>query len=316
MRTLTFGRRTVAVSTGTESWPALDGFLHRATTGMPGTLPHFTLHIVAGSDAALVVDDRSRSVTLTVPAARLHGPPDPSLHIGVLQAAARCLALVDRGEGCALLHGSAVDTPAAGGVAVLDGGAGAGKTSLALAVAAAGGHLLVDEFLLADTSARELTVAPSPRLPWHVRADMAPWLTPNRPSARLHHPDDLQLASTRPGEVPIAAILVPDPSRQPGEAIAVEPLDRRTLLRPAVHDHRSKLLDPRLDHVSLFSSPGQILSATGGVLAARHRRDDTGRALDHLAGIPTFLIGLGRPDEIGIAARTSLAVLHDELAPT
>jgi hypothetical protein len=314
MRVIRFGNRTVAVSTVTEDWSAVRSFLRRVTVRAPGTTPDLTLRIAAGADASLVVDEPARTAVLTVPETRRTGSPEPALHIGILQAAARCLALVVDHRACALLHGSAATGPSGRGVAVLDGGTGGGKTSLALALAAAGGQLVVDEFLLATITPAGLTMSPSVCLPWHVRSDMAPVLTPDAVATRLHLPDDLPFETSAAGDVPITAILVPDLDRRAGEVVPVEPRQVRRLLRPAVCDHRAKLLDPRLDHVSLFSAPQQITISPGVPPATGDRATGDERVLGLLAAIPTFVVGLGRPDDLAGAARAALDVLDREMS--
>lgn len=316
MTAIRFGDLTVAVSTGADDWPALCAFLTRVSESAPDATPDLTLHIAPGTRAALVMDEASRLASLTLPATRLTGPADPYLHIGILQAAARCLALVDDDRQHVLLHGSAIARPDGGGVAILDGGTGAGKTSLALALAATGGQLVVDEFLFATSIPNRLTVSGAPQLPWHVRADMAPVLTPNAPHTRLHFPDDLPHARVADSDVTVTAIFVPDLGRPPGAVIPVEPRHLRRLLRPAVHDHRAKLLDPRLDHVSLFTSPQQLTTPFGVPLADRHgsRPDRDDWVLNGLAEIPTYLVGLGRPDDLASVARAAVEVLDSEMA--
>jgi hypothetical protein len=316
MTAIRFGDLTVAVSTGADDWPALCAFLTLISASAPDATPDLTLRVAAGTRAALVMDEGSRVASLTLPATRLTGPADPCLHIGILQAAARCLALVDDGRRHVLLHGSAMARPDGGGVAVLDGGTGAGKTSLALALAAADGELVVDEFLFATSIANRLTVSGAPQLPWHVRADMAPVLTPDALHKRLQFPEDLSHARVADGNVTVTAIFVPDLGRPPGAVVPVEPRHLRRLLRPAVRDHRAKLLDPRLDHVSLFTSPQQVTTPSGVPLADRHGsspdRDDW--VLSQMADIPTYLVGLGRPDDLAGVARAAVEVLDSETA--
>lgn len=194
----------------------------------------------------------------------------------------------------ALLHGSAVT--ADGGrsaIAVLDGGRGQGKTSLALGVAARGGSLLVDEFAFTVFPGGQPCVVPMPTLPWHVRADMAPLLAPHA-TERLLYPVDLPAPTTdgnRP--LPLNLIVIPDHGLAPGELREAPALAARDLLRAAVNDHEAKLRDPTLDHVSIFSSADDVTISSS--LPAFNSGE---KALDALAAVPVIRVGIGNPDDL------------------
>jgi hypothetical protein len=145
---------------------------------------------------------------------------------------------------------------------------------------------------------------------------MAPVLTPDALHTRLQVPEDLSHARVADSNVTVTAIFVPDLGRPPGAVVPVEPRHLRRLLRPAVHDHRAKLLDPRLDHVSLFTSAQQVTTPSGVPLADRHgsRPDRDDWVLSQMADIPTYLVGLGRPDDLAGVARAAVEVLDSEMA--
>lgn len=308
MRLLDFGGARVAVSTDSVPTSGLDAFLDRAEVERAQGAADLSLRITVDASPRLVIDPDQRQAVLTIPERRpLASVDDPTIVIAVVQAAARCVALV-RADDYALLHGGAVVTAGGHAVAVLDGSRGQGKTSLALALGLAGGRLLADEFLFADVTRQAVVTRPAPRLPWHIRADMTAHLTSDRLRSPLVFADDLGLGAN-PGEpVCIEVVLLPDVSLAPGVVVQV-PRDVATkLLRAAVNDHRAKLLDPALDHVSLFTSRSQVVARNGATLTGR-----LGRAVDdvhhRLARLPVYLVGIGEPHDIATTAESVRQVL-------
>lgn len=249
------------------------------------------MQVRGGRRTRLTVDVNRGEVLLEL-AAELAGDP-ATLEIGVLQAAARCLAVMGDGE-LALLHGSAVTADdGRSAIAVLDGGRGQGKTSLALGVAAHEGSLLVDEFTFAVFPGGQPCVVPMPTLPWHVRADMAPLLAPHA-TERLLYAVDLPAPTTaghRP--LPLSLIVIPDQGLAPGEVRETPAPAARDLLRVAVTDHEAKLRDPTLDHVSIFSSADEV--TIRGSLPAFNFGE---KALGALAAVPVVRVGIGKPDDL------------------
>lgn len=274
----------------------LDEFLDRISDyDARGAVTH-RMAVRCGNQPRLVLDDHGRTITLSLPA----GSCDPTVRIGVLQALVRGLAYLQRStRHLALLHGSAL-TAGDAAVAVLDGGLGQGKTSLALGLARRHGRLLVDEFAFARTRPGRVVLSAAPTLPWHVRVDMAPYVTPTSVPEPLLHGQQLRaVAGTSTREAPLRLILVPDRSTAPGLTIPVEPDHVAHLLRHAVADHLNKLANPRLDHVSIFTTTGQITDGSGQALAGRDI-DTTGRdtVLHMLVAIPTYRVGIGAPADL------------------
>jgi hypothetical protein len=304
MRHLDFGGLRVAVSLDAVWATGLDPFLDRATTTGPSTSVDLTLDLTVAADARLELAAAERQATLAIPERRLPVPDDdPTVAIAVLQAAARCLAVI-RADDVALLHGGAVVCADGRAVAVLDGGRGQGKTSLAMALGLGQGQLLADEFLFASVLNQSVVTRPAPRLPWHIREDMAAELLPQGPNSRLAFPDDLGLGTKSKSLVRIEVVMVPDVSLAPGIVVRTPRQAAARLLVAAVTDHRAKLLDPSLDHVSLFSTRDQVISANGAT------KEETGdRAANdvhqRLATLPTLLVGIGAPQDI---VRTTEAV--------
>jgi hypothetical protein len=310
MRVLDFGDWQVAVSLDTCHNAALDQLLDRAADSGPDVFGDLTLHVASDTHPRLVFDVAGRHVTMTVPVEGLSGgTADSTTAIAVLQAAARCLALVRPAE-CALLHGGAVVSADGAAVAVLDGGRGQGKTSLALALGLSGGRLLADEFLFTTAVDESVVTEPAKRLPWHIRHDMAPYLLSERLDSRLAFPDDLG-ASSPTAEEPtvIDVVLLPDMTLPAGDVRRVPRDSAAELLRPAMNDHRAKLLNPALDHVSLFHSADQLATTDGFPLAATAGGPGGVAEQVHalLAELPVYLVGIGRPSDIMTSAK---AVRH------
>ncbi len=297
MRLFDFGGLRAGVNLEAVPATGLDPFLDRATITGPTTSADLTLHITVAADARLELDAARRLATLTIPARRLPVPgDDPTVAIAVLQAAARCLAVV-RADDVALLHGGAVVCANGRAVAVLDGGRGQGKTSLAIALGLGDGQLLADEFLFASVVNQSVVTRPATRLPWHIREDMAAELLPGGPHSRLAFPDDLDLGTNSKSLVRIEVVVVPDVSLAPGIVVRTPRQAAARLLVAAVTDHRAKLLDPSLDHVSLFTSRDQVISANGVVQAEPSDRA-ANEVHQRLATLPTFLVGIGTPQDI------------------
>ncbi|GAA4243169.1 hypothetical protein GCM10022255_001090 [Dactylosporangium darangshiense] len=203
-----------------------------------------------------------------------------------------------------LLHGSAFAIAADHAIAVLDGGLGQGKTSLAMGLAARYGQLIVDEFMFAAISGPHVTVLAAPQLPWHVRPDMATHVLNGRDHRRLLFEADLhEMAGTAAEAVPLWLILLPDRALPPGETLYVPPNAARELLRCAVTDHARKLANPCLDHVSIFESQEQIATADGTPLHARSTAParDTERVLDALVTVPAIRVGIGGPADLPVS---------------
>jgi hypothetical protein len=176
-----------------------------------------------------------------------------------------------------------------------------------------GGRLLADEFTYLRHDHGLNVVFPAPRLPWHIRTDMAPHLTPEHPDTRLLFPSELQ-TSVRCADqaAELVAVLIPDMSQPAGtvtSAATASVIDG--CLRPAVTDHRAKLLDPGLDHVSLFTSLDQVTTPDGTPLAQVSLGSDR-RAMHALLAmndLPLFLVGIGAPAAIEV----SVSAVRDAL---
>lgn len=309
MRMLRFGDYGVAVCTASARNPEIDWFIERCSVRSSDFEPTYLLRVTDGDRAELLIDRAAGVVSLALPPTSDSRAMHTS-QIAILQAAARCLTLFTPDYRSALLHASAVRFGDGSAVAVLDGGLGQGKTSLALALAQTGCAVLVDEFCFATLSEEVVMVAPTPDLPWHVRPDMAPYLTPDDPCRRLRFPDnDVDLTSAR--QVRLAMSLIPDQTLKAGVAIEVDTADLDTLLRPAVTDHRAKLVDPRLDHVSLFGSPDQVRVSSGRRLiddpSARAWPAAMVRALREVA---TYRVGIGEPSDIWQSTEASRCVME------
>jgi hypothetical protein len=301
MTILDFGGRCVSIAFDDRMPTSLVDFVDRAATH--DREPHFemTLSVLTGPTPGLTVDHDRRHATLTVRTPGDDRAGDDHIAIGLLQAAARCLAILE-GPGGALVHGGAVRWPHNGpGIAVIDGHQGQGKTSLALALAVVRAHLVADEFLFITACAGKLVTWPAARLPWHIRPDMARHLTSDPACAStLRFAAELGLA-TSPADQPVTieVVLVPDATLPAGTARRVRQDDAMDLLEPAVTDHRAKLADATLDHVSVFDSPDQVRSVDGRPLSPVERpTEGEARVLDRLAQLPVHRVGIGRPADI------------------
>ncbi|MGI5185429.1 hypothetical protein ACQEVZ_55210 [Dactylosporangium sp. CA-152071] len=305
MRRLRLGAFTAGIDV--EDGPVAD-FVHRITdAGSAGGPTHRVLVRRAGG-ARLVVDDDRRLITLTPPA----GAVEHTVLIGVLQAVTRGVAYLERAAGShALLHGSVFTVAGGAGVAVLDGGLGQGKTSLALALARDHGHLLVDEFAFTHTTRSDLLLSAAPTLPWHVRADMAPYTAPSLGATRLRYPDDLRdVAATAPHDAPLRLILIPDRGIPAGQVEPVGEAHARLLLRSAVTDHLAKLANPALDHVSIFTGVQDVVDPTGRPLAHQPLpAEGTGGVLRQLAAVPAYRVGIGAPADLPASVTAASAAL-------
>jgi hypothetical protein len=292
---------SIAVEAG-QAAPHLAEFVARISEPF-GRAPSHVLDVLPGKRPRLAVDAVHRHAVLHLPADAGVRLGQQRVEIGLLQAAARSLAAMC-GDALVLLHGSA--TTVDGGrsaVAVLDGGLGQGKTSLAVGLARAGGRLLVDEFTFAVMHARGLAVVPLSRLPWHIRRDMTPALAPRHDgTALLYGPDlpGLGWAGTHP--IPLGAVLIPDQHASPGQVRRLCPGDAGQLLHAAVEDHAAKLHNPALDHVSIFASAADVTVQP----AARVPTDDV---LARLAGVPVFAVGIGGPGDVSVAVDAARAAL-------
>ncbi|QOC90852.1 hypothetical protein [Micromonospora craniellae] len=308
MRILEFGDQRLHLDATAVRQPHLQRFVDRVSIDTAPAPVRHQMRIVEGEEAELLVDEQTGSMSLVVPSMTTVSPT--VLEIAILQAGARCLALLGTTDRFVLLHGSAVTaTDGGGAVAVLDGGVGQGKTSLALGLAKAGCALLVDEFTFVTCDRDEILVAPAPRLPWHVRGDMAPYLAPEHPGRRLLFPDQLAPVGTAKTAASLALIVVPDSGIPAGKLEQIDPAQTGALLTSAVTDHVAKLIDPRLDHVSIFSKPSQVRYASGhSLLNSRAQLCTPHRTvLDRLSRIPTFRVGIGSPADLAASVE---AVTH------
>ena len=270
--------------------------------------PTTHLEIHGAERPKLAVDTTSRRVVLQVPPADAVRGGAVTVQIAVLQTTARCLALM-ASEAFPLLHGGAITLDCGrSAVAVLDGGRGQGKTSLALGLARRGGHVLIDEFPFAVFGSEGPAVVPVPSFPWHVRPDMTEVLAPGR-AGRLLYPDDLGSVvhrSHRP--IPLRSILIPDSTIPVGQVREVDQGSRRDLLYSAVTDHEAKLRTPALDHVSLFTRSDEVAisDAPGSPAWIDH-------TLERLTALPVARVGIGRPQHLPAAVAAALIHLGYEV---
>lgn len=312
MRLMSFGACSASIHLQTDAWAALARFIQRATSEAPPGCDDMELVVAVGGQPSLAVSHAGDRARLTIASGRL-AAPDSVLQIAVLQAAARCLSLRTAATGAVLLHGSAVTTLADNGaVAVLDGGRGQGKTSLAVGLAQMGGSLIVDEFLFADVRHGLLEVSPAPFLPWHLRDDMRPRLLPNGTRASLLFPEDMPQPHCARSASELRAVLVPDMASPAGHSELLAPDVARRHLQHAVTDHRAKLVDPRLDHVSIFTSARQITTASGSPLGSHYHRlsNYDSHTLNALCQLPVFLVGIGEPAAIRASVDGALRALE------
>lgn len=310
MRTLRLGDALVEVRLNAPEPSGLAAFVRRITEPTPAQPNAHRLTITASDQPRLVLDHEQRTMTLTLRLDTTEGTRS-TVEIGILQALTRGLALTEatashpRIPDTVLLHGSALTmAPQGWAVAVLDGGLGQGKTSLAMGLAKRHGQLLVDEFAFASITDHDVTVFAAPRLPWHIRTDMAPQLLPRPTAPTLLYGHDVNgIASTATEAAPLRLILIPDQELRAGETKSVTADAARELLRCAVTDHLRKLADPCLDHVSIFKSPTQIVTIDGAPLCERTglplRRSE--HVLHTLAAIPTFRVGIGEPADLPLS---------------
>ena len=299
MRVLSLGQRHIGVDMAAVQQPEIRRFVERATVEEGGDDVSYTLHVADGDEAELLVEREAATAFLTLPPTSTTASITAA-QIAILQAAARSVAL-HAPDQSVLLHGSAVRVGGEGtAVAVLDGGRGQGKTSLAFGLARRGHTLVVDEFSLCTIAGEGVAVSPAPRLPWHIRTDMAPFLVPRHLDSRLLFPDQLTAPTCASITPTLAFTLIPDDALPAGKTASVNPEDIDALLLNATTDHLTKLVDPRLDHVSPFASPDQIRFTTGRRLI--DFRDKLCRpsaaTLATLARIPAFRVGVGAPADI------------------
>lgn len=312
MGVLTVGRWRITID-GTHldrTYWALDAFLH-AVSQHAGRDDGADCHIelLADERPACTVLDPSRKHI------RMHLPLTPAADlqiacIAVLQAAFRGLALLSGDSSLVLLHASAVATQdARSGVAVIDGGTGAGKTSLSLALAERGCLLVNDEFLVCETGAGQLTAFCQPELPWHIRADMAPFLAVTGHRHGFHAFPQ----RTAVGAVPIKVLVIPDWSL-PVSSCTVE---RGLLPNTCVSDHLMKFANPCLDHVSLFAAQPNAVTVTDDACLhtlVEQRIAVMQRSLQGASSSLRLLrVGMGAPAEVGLAAEAVMTYLERRL---
>jgi hypothetical protein len=264
----------------------------------------YRLRLATGDHARFVMDPGNRTMSLIIPPVRAERD-QATIEIGLLQALTRGIAFIEAANlrtagSTALLHGSSLAVADDCAVAVLDGGLGQGKTSLAMGLAARHGQLMVDEFTFVTTGS-DVTVLPAPHWPWHIRRDMAPHLLPDNARGRLLFASDLhRIATTADQAATLRMVLIPDRGLPAGQTVDVLPAEARHLLRCAVTDHLSKLVDPGLDHVSIFESPEQVATADGTPLQIRAATpaQETERVLDALVTVAAIRVGIGAPADL------------------
>lgn len=311
MRVLAFGGQRLALDISELHRPDLLQMVCEMTTETALTDATATLRLMEGEQAQLLVDNLTSEIVLTVPRLKATMPAFV-LAVGVLQAAARCLALLSVSERTFLLHGSAVRSPAGDAIAIVDGGRGMGKTSLAIGLSRSDYELVVDEFLFVNLTTEGILVTPAQHLPWHVRNDMAPYLVPEYKNVRLLSPR--QISPMIGGNEPalLGATLVPDQTLPSGVVIRIDSGQVSNALIAAVTDHLMKLVDPDLDHVSIFESPQDVRNLSGplanqrGVICTPPIA-----ALSALAAVPTWRVGIGDPTEIMRSVEAVLNVLEE-----
>lgn len=310
MGVLTAGRWRITID-GTHldrTYWALNAFLRTVSQHAgPDNGADCHIELLADERPARAVLDADRKYI------QVHLPLTPAADlqvacIAVLQAAFRGLALLNNDSSLVLLHGSAVATPdARSGIAVIDGGTGAGKTSLSLALAERGCLLVNDEFLVCETRAGQLTAFCQPKLPWHIRTDMAPHLAVggHRPG---FHPFPQQTAAA--GTVPIKVLVIPDWSLPVGTCTVQHGQPPDT----CVSDHLKKFANPCLDHVSLFAAqPGTVTMTEDACLPTlvEQRIAAMQRSLRRAAlSVRLVRVGIGAPAEVGLAAEAVMTYLE------
>ncbi|WP_426503032.1 hypothetical protein ACPPVO_36145 [Dactylosporangium sp. McL0621] len=265
----------------------------------------YRLRLAAGDHARFVMDPGNRTMSLTIPPVRAERD-QAIVEIGLLQALTRGIAFIEAANlrtagSTALLHGSSLAVADDCAVAVLDGGLGQGKTSLTMGLAARYGQLMVDEFTFVTIARPKVTVLPAPHWPWHVRRDMAPHLLPADARGRLLFASDLhRIATTADQAATLRMVIIPDRGLPAGQTVDVPSAEARHLLRCAVTDHLSKLVDPGLDHVSIFESSEQVATADGTPLQIRAAMPthETERVLDALVVVAAIRVGIGAPADL------------------
>ena len=294
-----------------SSYVGLRDFLQSINdpTGQGGGDVHVRLELTTGNSAAhIFVNSDQASIRLRLPLA-----PVANMHvacIALLQAAFRGLALLTDDPALVLMHGSAVTARnSRTGIAVIDGGTGAGKTSLGLALAELGYSLITDEFLVCEARADQLVAFSQPNLPWHIRSDMASHLSISNNKAGLQ--TFPQLTSARK-VVPIKVLVIPDWSL-PASTCVIDP---RTPPESCVTDHLNKFADPSLDHVSLFTQNPDSLTISGGPYRLRELLDHRIAAMRYsmlkaAASFTLLRVGIGLPSQINLAARAVSTRLGD-----
>lgn len=202
-------------------WDGHDPHLYRALLACslePATERRlYRLIVRQGSDPSLYV---SRTEAVIILPDRI---PTITAVIAVLQAAART-STANASKANVLLHGSSIiiHDELSRGVAVLDGGCGVGKSSLALALALERDcTLLADEFSMARVDSNGYELYPAPLVPWHLRADSANTLLGVGHHEVLAAPGTwakrFAFADT---PVPLETIVVPCRSRAPEDSVS------------------------------------------------------------------------------------------------
>lgn len=312
MTSLSAGRWHVEINADNlgRSYAELGNFLRSINEpARQGGDAHCRLELTSGySSASTFIDSDRNSISLRLPLAPVANMQVAS--IALLQAAFRGLALLTDDPALVLLHGGAVATRDSRiGIGVIDGGTGAGKTSLGLALAELGYSLITDEFLICEAKADRLVAFSQPNLPWHIRSDMAPHLAigDNKPGLQAFS----RLTSAHK-VVPIKVLVIPDWSLPVPTCI----IDPGNPPESCVADHLKKFADPSLDHVSLFAQNPDSLTASGGSYRLRkiieHRIATMKYSLLKSAASFTLLrVGIGSPSEINLAAQAVSTRLDD-----
>nr|BFE61568.1 hypothetical protein GCM10020063_060940 [Dactylosporangium thailandense] len=300
---------------------SVGAFVDRISDEAADSASSYHLVATAGEQARLVMDPDRKTMSLTLPPARTERE-QATIEIGLLQALARGVAFLEAADPqaampTALLHGGAVMISTDCAIAVVDGGRGQGKTSLAMGLAARHGQLMVDEFAFVTIAGQSVTVLAAPQWPWHVRSDMAAHLVPGNVDRRLLFAGDFTgIATTAVKAAAVRMMLIPDRGLPAGETVDVSPIEARRLLRCAVTDHLRKLVDPRLDHVSIFDSPDHLATADGAPLHTRPAVlvHDAKRVLDALVTVPVIRVGIGAPADLPISVTAASARCMELLA--
>ncbi len=269
---------------------------------------HLRLELTTShSPAHTFVDSDQNSVSLRLP---LSPVADMQVaRIALLQAAFRGLALLTDDPALVLLHGSAVATRDSRiGIGIIDGATGVGKTSLSLALAELGYRLITDEFLACEARIDHLVAFSQPNLPWHIRPDMARYLSISNNTPGLRTFPQLISASH---DIPIKVLVIPDWSLSVSTCV----VDPGRLPESCLTDHLRKFADPNLDHVSLFTENPDSLTIKGsdGLYALlEHRIAAMRYSMLRIAASFTLLrVGIGLPSEIGRAAQAVAAHLDN-----